>query len=167
MNQGIHVVDLLQWLAGMPSEVFAFSGSIAHERIEVEDTIAVALKYPNGALGVIEASTACKPGFAMRIELCGDKGAAVLEDDRIVRWQFDDELPGDADIRNMPAGGIKGGSGDPRAIGFEGHRLLIEDMVAAIREKRPPMIRGTEARDAVRLILAAYESGQKGLSVRL
>lgn len=167
MNQGVHAVDLLQWLAGMPSEVFAFSGLLAHERMEVEDTIAVALKYPNGALGVIEAATSCKPGFAMRIELSGDKGSAVLEDDRIVRWQFDEEVPGDADIRNMPAGGIKGGSGDPRAIGFEGHRLLIEDMVAAIREKRPPMIRGTEARDAVRLILAAYESGQKGLSVRL
>ncbi|MFZ4776649.1 MAG: Gfo/Idh/MocA family protein [Terrimicrobiaceae bacterium] len=167
MNQGIHGVDLLQWLAGMPSEVFAFSGCIAHERIEVEDTIAVALKYPNGALGVIEAATSCKPGFAMRIELCGEKGSAVLEDDRIVRWQFDEEVPGDEDIRNAKSGGIVGGSSDPRAIGFEGHRVLIEDLVNALREKRPPMIPGTEARNAVRLILAAYESGQKRLSVRL
>ncbi len=165
MNQGIHGVDLLQWLAGMPSEVFAFSGCLAHERIEVEDTIAVALKYPNGAMGVIEASTACKPGFAMRIELCGDKGSAVLEDDRIVRWQFDDERPEDESIRTMKSGTIVGGSSDPRAIGFEGHRILIEDLVGAIRDKRPPMIPGSEAKNAVRLILAAYESAKTGRMV--
>lgn len=162
MNQGIHGVDLLQWLAGMPSEVFAFSGCLAHKGIEVEDTIAVALKYPNGAMGVIEASTACKPGHAMRIELCGDRGSAVLEDDRIVRWQFDDEQPGDEAIRTMESGTIVGGSSDPRAIGFQGHRILIEDLLGAIRDKRPPMIPGSEARNAVRLILAAYESARTG-----
>jgi len=167
MNQGIHGVDLLQWLAGMPSEVFAFSGCLAHERIEVEDTIAIALKYPNGALGVIEASTACKPGFAMRIELCGDKGSAILEDDRIVRWQFDNARPEDESIRTMESGGIIGGAGDPRAIGFEGHRILIEDLVAAIREKRPPMIPGSEAKNAVRLILATYDSAARGTPVPL
>jgi predicted dehydrogenase len=167
MNQGIHAVDLLQWLAGMPSGVFAFSGCVAHERIEVEDTIAIALKYPNGALGVIEASTACKPGLAMRIELSGDKGSAVLEDDRIVRWQFDEELAGDEAIRNAGGGGIVGGAGDPSAIGCEGHRVLIEDLVAAIREKRPPMIPATEAVNAVRLILAAYKSAASGAAVCL
>jgi predicted dehydrogenase len=165
MNQGIHGVDLLQWLAGMPSEVFSFSGCLAHEGIEVEDTIAVALRYPNGAMGVIEASTACKPGFAMRIELCGEKGSAVLEDDRIVRWQFDDERPEDELIRSMKSGAIVGGSSDPRAIGHEGHRILIEDLVGAIRENRPPMIPGSEARNAVRLILAAYDSANTGRAV--
>lgn len=167
MNQGIHVVDLLQWLAGMPSEVFAFSGCLAHQRIEVEDTIAITLKFPNGALGVIEASTACKPGFAMRIELCGDKGSAVLEDDRITRWQFDDERPEDESARDAPGTGISGGSSDPRAIGFEGHRLVIEDFVNALREKRQPLISGNETRNAVQLILAVYESAKNGLSVRL
>lgn len=160
MNQGIHAVDLLQWLAGMPSEVFAFSGCLAHERIEVEDAIAIALKYPNGAMGVIEASTACRPGFALRIELSGDKGSVVLEDDRIVRWQFDGERPEDESIRNAKSGVIGGGSSDPRAIGFEGHRILIEDLVCALRDKRPPMIPGAEARNAVQLILSAYESAK-------
>jgi len=167
MNQGIHVVDLLQWLAGMPSEVFAFSGCLVHERIEVEDTIAVALKYSNGAMGVIEASTACKPGFAARIELCGDKGSAVLEDDRIVRWQFDKELPGDEEIRMMDSGVIVGGSSDPRAIGFEGHRILIDDLVKAIAENRLPIIPGSEARNAVRLILAAYQAAESGTCIAL
>jgi predicted dehydrogenase len=103
----------------------------------------------------------------MRIELCGDKGSAVLEDDRIVRWQFDEERPEDENIRNAKSGGIVGGSNDPRAIGFEGHRILIEDLVTALRDKRPPMVPGIEASNAVQLILAAYESARKGLSVRL
>jgi predicted dehydrogenase len=62
----------------------------------------------------------------------------------------------------MESGTIVGGSSDPRAIGFQGHRILIEDLVGAIRDKRPPMIPGSEARNAVRLILAAYESARTG-----
>ena len=144
MNQGIHVVDLLQWLVGMPSEVFSYSACLAHKRIEVEDTAIIALRYPSG-----------------------DKGSAVLEDDRIARWQFDDERPEDESIRTMESGAIVSGSGDPRAIGFEGHRILIGDLVGAIHEKRPPMIPGSEARNAVQLILAAYESVRSGKPIRL
>jgi predicted dehydrogenase len=167
MNQGVHGLDLLQWLVGMPDEVFAFSGCLGHERIEVEDTVALALKYPNGAMGVIEASTACWPGTAMRIEICGDKGSAVLEDDRIIRWDFDAPRPEDQAVLNMGSGAIVGGSRDPRAIGFEGHRILVEDLVNAIRDQRPPMIPGVEARNAVRLILAAYESAKQKAPVAL
>jgi UDP-N-acetyl-2-amino-2-deoxyglucuronate dehydrogenase len=166
MNQGIHGVDLLQWLAGMPSEVFAFSGCLAHQHIEVEDTIVLALKYPGGALGVIEAATSCKPGSAMRIELCGDRGTAILEDDRIVCWKFDEDRPEDESIRLTTGGAVVGGFSDPRAIGFEGHRILIEDLVSALRDKHPPMIPGAEARNAVCLILAAYESAATGQPAR-
>jgi len=167
MNQGIHGVDLLQWIAGLPAEVFAFAGCRAHERIEVEDTAVVALKYAGGAMGVIEASTACHPGTAMRIEISGEHGSAVLEDDRIIRWEFAEPLPGDDAIRSLGTGAIVGGAKDPKSIGFEGHRILIEDLVGAIRDRRPPMIPGTEAVNAVRLILAAYESARTGQAVRL
>lgn len=165
MNQGVHGVDLLQWLAGMPSEVFSYSGCVAHGGIEVEDTIAVALRFPVGAMGVIEASTACKPGSAMRIEICGENGSAVLEDDRIVRWQFDAEMPEDGEIRNARSGTIVGGASDPRSIGVEGHRILIEDFASAIRDRRPPRIPGEEAKNAVALILAAYRSAREGRPV--
>ncbi len=167
MNQGIHAVDLLQWLVGMPEMVFAFGGQLAHERIEVEDTMVVSLKFPNGGLGVIEAATSCKPGSAMRIELCGDKGSAVLEDDVITRWQFDDERTEDESIRKMRTSLMGGGAGDPMAITTEGHRLLVEDFVSAIREQRPPMIPGVEAVNAVRLILTCYQSAAEGRIVRV
>lgn len=167
MNQGIHGVDMLQWIAGMPSEVFAFTGCVAHERIEVEDTAAIALRFAHGALGVIEASTACHPGTAVRIEIGGDRGSAVLQDDRITRWEFAESREGDDTILAMQSGLVGGGAKDPKAISHEGHRLFVEDLVGAIREKRPPMVHGAEAINAVRLILAAYESAEKGTVVRL
>ena len=167
MNQGIHAVDLLQWLVGMPSEVFAFAGRLAHKRIEVEDTIAVCLRFPHGAIGTIEATTASNPGSAMRIEICGDRGSAVWEDDLLTSWKFDRESPEDDALRSAQSSGIIGGKSDPAAIGIEGHRLLVADLVAAIREHRPPLIPANEARNAVRLILAAYDSASTGHPVSI
>jgi len=167
-NQGIHGIDLLQWLVGMPEEVQARIGTLAHERIEVEDTAAAVLKYACGALGVIEASTASWPGFSTRIEISGDRGSAVLEDGKIVFWKFAEEREEDAAIL-AECGSAKLGSGasDPKAISIEGHRLQIEDLANAIREGRPPLIKGEDARNAVKLILAIYEAAEKGVAVRL
>jgi len=49
MNQGIHAVDLLQWLVGLPEEVSAFFGTLVHPGVEAEDTVAAALRFPHGA----------------------------------------------------------------------------------------------------------------------
>jgi predicted dehydrogenase len=95
INQAIHGVDLLQWFAGMPSEVFAWTTRRVH-RIESEDTCVAAVKFGSGAFGTIEASTALWPGFARRVELCGENGSVVMEDDDIVRWEFRTPQPEDA-----------------------------------------------------------------------
>ena len=87
INQAIHGVDLLQWFAGMPVEVFAWTTQRVHQ-IESEDTAVAALKFGSGAFGTIEASTALWPGFSRRIEICGENGSAVMEDDDITRWEF-------------------------------------------------------------------------------
>jgi UDP-N-acetyl-2-amino-2-deoxyglucuronate dehydrogenase len=71
MNQGIHAVDLLQWFAGLPADVFSRNTRRVHLGIEVEDTAVASLRFPCGALGTIEATTAAYPGWARRIELCG------------------------------------------------------------------------------------------------
>ncbi len=128
MNQSIHTIDLLLYINGNPEEVFGYAGTLTHERIEVEDNACVVVKYKNGSMGAIEASTSCAPGFPRRLEICGSKGSAVVEDDMIVRWQFADERTEDAQIRLNGAisEGMKGGSGDPLAgIGHEGHRRSL------------------------------------------
>jgi predicted dehydrogenase len=168
MNQAIHYVDLLQWLVGMPTKVHAFAGQLAHERIEVEDTLVASLQFGNGALGVIECATSCSPGFSRRIEICGDRGSAIIEDDTIKRWEFVDEEPDDERIRRGEvSSGLKGGTSDPKVASNEGHRLQIEDLVGALREGRPPFITGEGGRHAVALIRAAYESAESGRVVEL
>src|SRR3954447_3824439 len=110
MNQGVHAVDLLQWFAGVPEQVSAFYGTLAHPGMEAEDTLAAALKFPHGALGVIEAATSAWPGEDLRIEIIGDKGWAELVKDRIVRWEFVEKQPEDEEIlRGEGTGSIGGG----------------------------------------------------------
>ena len=168
MNQGIHAVDLLQWLAGMPEEVSAFSATLAHPGVEAEDTIAATLRFANGALGTIEAATSAYPGSDLRIEIIGDRGTAVLVSDKLVRWEFAEPLPEDAAVLDQSANtAMKGGSADPMALTHEGHRRLVDDLVQALREGRPPMIPGAEARRAVALVLAIYEAARSGLRVRV
>ncbi|MDB6170247.1 MAG: oxidoreductase domain protein [Verrucomicrobia bacterium] len=160
MNQGIHAVDLLVWLAGMPSTVTAHAATLAHA-IAVEDTLAASLRFAHGGLGSIECATSCAPGSPRRIEISGTRGSAALEDDRLVRWAFDEPQPHDAEIltgASGPAAG--GGSSDPRAIGTEGHRRVVAEMAAAIRAGRPPAIDGREGRRSVAVIEALYAAAR-------
>ena len=169
INQGIHAVDLLQWIAGLPAEVSAFSGTLAHTGIEAEDTIVAALRYPHGGLGVIEAASSAWPGSDLRIEIMGSKGSAVLVNDRVERWEFAEPLPEDEKILKEFASGVtmKVGSGDPRGMSWAEHRLQIADLSQALRDGRQPMIPGAEARRAVALVTAVYESARTGKIVKL
>ncbi len=169
MNQGIHFVDLLCHLAGDPEEVQAYITTRTHERIEVEDTAAATIRFAHGGLGTIEASTSCAPGFPRRLEISGEHGTATLEDDRLTTWRFTEEAEGDEQIRREGIAGdqLGGGAQDPTAIGFDGHRRLVEDLAQAIREGRPPAIPGREARRAVALIEGIYQAARTGRPVRL
>lgn len=168
INQAIHGVDLLQWFAGMPVEVFAWTTRRVHTRIESEDTCVAALRFGSGAFGTIEASTALWPGFSRRIEICGELGSAVMEDDDITRWEFRVPLPGDEKLRSTRESGAMGsGAAAPMAIKFEGHLRQIQDFIDGIRERRPFFIEGREARKAVALVRAIYDSAASGKPVHL
>jgi UDP-N-acetyl-2-amino-2-deoxyglucuronate dehydrogenase len=166
INQAIHGVDLLQWFAGMPVEVFAWTTRRVHQ-IESEDTAVAALKFAGGALGTVEATTASWPGFSRRIEICGESGSAVMEDDDITRWEFRESLPEDEKVRGTRESGALGsGAAAPMAIKFEGHLRQIQDFIDGIRERRPFFIEGIEARKAVALVRAIYDSAASGSPVR-
>ncbi len=167
INQAIHGVDLLQWFAGMPVEVFAWSTQRVH-RIESEDTCVAALKFASGAFGAIEGTTATWPGWSRRIEICGENGSVVMEDDDIARWDFRVEQPEDAKIRAMRESAAMGsGAAAPMNIKIEGHVRQIQDFIDGIRERRPFFIEGHEARKAVVLVRAIYDSAAKGQPIRL
>lgn len=161
MNQGIHAVDLLQWLGGCPQEVSAFSSTTAHEGLEVEDTLAACLRYDNGCLATIEAATSCYPGLDLTLEISGEAGTAILVNDRIDFWQFREELPSDAALRSGEATEtVFGGKSDPQAISCEGHRQQIDEFCKALRGEPAEIIRGEEAARSVAIIEAIYRSAR-------
>ena len=167
MNQSIHAIDQLIYVAGPVKSVCATIATLAHERIEVEDTAVAILEFESGARGVIQGSTACwsKDGHSAEVAICGEKGSAFLADDKFRVWEFQEEGPEDESIRAelMIAPGTKGlGANDPSAIDFSGHLRNFEDVVSAIQEGRAPLVDGAEARKAVALINAIYESAQNG-----
>ncbi|MDR0718318.1 MAG: Gfo/Idh/MocA family oxidoreductase [Treponema sp.] len=166
MNQSIHAIDLLQWFMGDVTEVFAYTGTLVHERIEVEDCAAASLKFANGALGVIEGTTGAYPGFLKKIEIYGSKGSAVMEEENITTWQFAEEEAEDETIRSKYAAATSGAS-DPKAIGHHGHRMLFESFVAALMEDRPVDIDGNEGRKAVEIIEGIYRSAKTQAPVPL
>ena len=168
MAQGIHAIDLLQWFAGMPSEVFCWSTRRVHTGIESEDTAAAVLKFANGALGTIEGSTAVWPGWQRRLEICGEHGSIALEDDHIAQWEFREAKTGDETIRAAKHDAALGsGASAPNAISFVGHQRQLQDFVDALREDRAPALDGQEGRKAVALVRALYESAARGVAVTI
>lgn len=169
MNQAIHSVDLLSWLMGPVVEVSAMTGLIAHERIEVEDVALASLRFANGALGLLEATTAAYPGYLKRIEISGNLGSAVMEEEDIIKWDFATPLDSDEEIRQAMAGRLSGGggAGDPAAIGHHGHTRQFADVMEAIDQGRKPAIDGYEGRKSVEIICAVYESARLGKTVKI
>jgi predicted dehydrogenase len=166
MNQAIHAIDLLQWFAGMPSEVFCWKTRRVYARIEAEDTAVASLRFPDGAMGSIEACTAGWPGWQRRVEILGERGSAMLEDDRLSKWEFREAMPEDEAIRSAGVDPeMVSGATAPNAITHHGHRRQIQDLIDALRSGRPVAVDGREARKAVSLIRALYASADQGRPV--
>ncbi len=169
MNQAIHNVDLLQWMMGRVTHISGFTAMLAHERIEVEDTAVACLRFANGALGVIQATTSVFPGLPKTIAVHGDKGTAVIEQDDVLRWAFNPETAEDRAIKERFAQrtGASGGSSNPAAISHQGHARQLTDFVAAVEAGRPPLVDGREGRRAVEIILGIYRAANTGQTVEL
>ncbi len=169
MNQAIHTVDLLQWLMGPIESISAMTSTRAHERIEVEDTAVACLRFANGALGSIEATTASYPGFLKKIEIHGATGSAIIEEEDIRHWHFKKPMSRDKSILATFGAQTKsgGGASDPAAIGHSAHLVLFKDFVKAIRKDLIPAVDGIEGRKSVEIILAIYESAKKGKQIFL
>jgi predicted dehydrogenase len=169
MNQAIHNVDLLQWMMGPVTHVSGFTGTLAHERIEVEDTAVACLRFASGAVGVIQATTSVHPGYPKTIAIHGDKGSAVIEQEDVLRWDFDPAGPEDAAVRQRFAQkvGASGGASDPSAISHEYHRRQLADFIQAIQQGRPPQVDGREGRKAVQIIVSVYEAAKTGRVVEI
>lgn len=165
MNQGIHTVDLLQWLMGPVRRVSAMTATLAHERIEVEDTGGAVVEFESGALGVLACTTSMWPGKSRQVEVSGTGGTVSMGDSMFNSWQFKEETPEDDKIRAqyLAKSTAAVGASDPSA-GFtaDSHRDNMSEFLSALDAGRKPSVDGREARKAVRIILAMYESARNG-----
>src|SRR5256712_13487815 len=173
MNQSIHSIDLLQWLMGPVRSAYAYTDTLAH-RMETEDVAVAVLRFANGALGTISATTGAYPGVSTRIEIYGDKGSAVIEDDRLsylhlARDDSEEVGPyGVASEQRGPSSPARSSAAqDPAALSFRSHALQIADMIRAIRENGTPLLDGYAARHSVEIILGIYESTRTHKEVTL
>ncbi len=164
MNQSIHTVDALIYLAGPIKAVTATTACLAHERIEVEDIVVATVEFENGALGVIECATCTwsKDGHPARVQLAGPDGSVFLADEAFEIWDFREEKPEDSHIKSTLMRGQEAGLGanDPTAINFYQHQRNFEEVVQSIQEGRECTTNAMEARKSVEVIRAIYASAQ-------
>ena len=164
MNQSIHAIDALLYLAGPVKSVQAHAACLAHQNIEVEDSAVAILEFENDAHGVIEGSTCAwsKEGHPARVQLCGTEGSVFLADEAFEVWDFMDTSEEDTRIHSDLTKGVRSGLGanDPGAINFHQHQRNFEEIVATIEEGREPTTSAVEARKSVELIQAIYQSAK-------
>ncbi len=157
MNQGIHLVDLLIWYMGDPLEVRAYAETL-HRDIEVEDTLAATLRFENGAMATITATTTTAPGFPHRLEIYGTGGGIQVEGESVVRWDLARAAQATVQPPAISAAADAGAGGDPRGIAPTGHIAIVRDFIQALRTNSVPQINGAEGRRGLATVLAVYQA---------
>jgi predicted dehydrogenase len=126
MNQGIHTIDLLQWLLGPAKRVSATMGTVAHKNIEVEDIATGWIEFSQGTLATIAGTTACwsQNGLPAEIRIHGTTGSAILHDDKLVTFEFKESRSTDKKSISQVTQGA--GANDPRAIDYTWHKSNLQ-----------------------------------------
>jgi UDP-N-acetyl-2-amino-2-deoxyglucuronate dehydrogenase len=167
MNQAIHMVDLVRWFGGPVVSVAAQVATRTHA-MEAEDTATVSLAYAGGALGAITATTSATPEFPPELRIYGDRGHVRIVGEVAAEW----DVPGVAapqPIAPTDAGNRNPGAGATATWGTTsaGYVRQYRDFLDAIRTGRPPAVTGSDGRNALEIVAAAYEASRTGRSVVL
>ncbi|SFC10392.1 Predicted dehydrogenase [Polaromonas sp. OV174] len=152
ITQAIHTLDLLLSLTGMPERVTALASTSPVHRMEGEDTAAALLHYANGAVAVVQATTAAYPGFPERIELNGTAGTATLE-----AGELRATLASGKSV-TLGAPQASGGGANPMGFDHGAHRAVLQDFIRALQNGTPPAITGRSALGVQQLIEAIMAS---------
>ena len=167
MNQGIHTLDLAIFLAGPVKRVAGFYGVFNH-KIEAEDQTVAILQFENGALGTLYTTTCAIPEGAQRIYLYGSKGSVSKHGETLEFYEMGPEKERKRMMELFSGKPMSdAASRDPMAISSDGHMLIIEDMVKAVRLNRQPAIPLSEARRSVDTACAIYKSARLGKMVEV
>ena len=167
MNQGVHTIDLLLWIFGEPVDVSARTATLAHDRIEVEDTLVATITFASGALAVIHATTAAFPNVGTRLQVHGSLGSAVIEEDQLLFFSSSaSDQEGNQAASVVPADDLRGNPRAPDSFVL-GHQRQYLDIVDAIASKRPPGVRVQDALLALTVVRALYLSATLGRTISI
>jgi len=161
LTQGIHTLDLFLSYTGPVEQVSSFVTTTPLHRMETEDIVGAALRFANGAIGTLDATTASYPGFPERIEIVGDKATAVLAGGGLELFYQDGMRV------QVGAATATGGGADPMAFSHEAHRAAIADFLDAIETRREPRVSGAAALAVHRLIDALLHSAREGRAIQV
>ncbi len=157
LTQAIHTLDLMISVVGVPVEVSAYATTSPVHRMETEDLVMGAMRFGNGAIGSISATTAAYPGTADAIEVIGTKGTARIEGTQLAaRFHDSSEIVVTDDAKGS------GASADPMAFSHENHRAVLSDFLDAVEGASDPLVTGREALKVHRLIDALLRSAGSG-----
>lgn len=162
MNQGIHGVDFMIYVLGNVKSVYAYARTLAHD-MEAEDTACAVVEFENGALGVIQSTTAIYEGLPRSLTIAGTKGTITVKGDEIENVNIADYEV----ALKVGSRAHEKSFAHPTHIGYEGHTFQIQDFIDAIREGRDPLVTLEDASRAVAFINAVYESSRTGKQVFL
>lgn len=157
-QQASHHLDLLQWFMG-PVDTMQCQIATRLLDIEVEDTALAIMKFKCGALGAFEATVATRPkDLEGSLSLLGENGSVMIGGhavNHILHWQFKDERPGDAAIRDEHSEHV------PNVYGH-GHVPYLGNVVEAILHEKPGLVEATEGKRNIEILTALYESAALG-----
>ena len=153
MNQGIHGIDLIEYILGPVKDVKGKTATLVHN-IEAPDTAVAIVEFESGVLGVIESSTCAYPGFSRRLKIQGDKGYVVLKENNIEKLM----LGGEKIIDRVNSEQIVKTAKDPTKILCGLHLLQLQNFVGAIKGDEPLLVDGIEGRKAIKMIEKIYSN---------
>ncbi len=165
INQGIHTVDLMLWLAGPVASVQAYKDTLTHDGIEGEDNIVASMKFRSGALGVLEASTSIVPSQNRIIEIHGTSGTAILDGDNFTILSDEDTSDSDAkseaDKKSASSGSSSPLAGFTNSHHAEQYRQIFQHLDSGAQ----PPVSGEESLNSLAFVQAAYMSSEKKTAI--
>ena len=162
INQAIHAIDLMLYLTGTPTRVTAQMRTLNHQ-IQVEDAALAILYYADNRLGLIQATVAAYPGYPERLEIVGTRGSAIYHRGQArLEWHLVEPREDGAE-----QGAVSSGASAPMNINAAGHIAQYQDFVAAIHERRAPLVDGHAGRTSVAVVEAIYRSARERATVEL
>jgi predicted dehydrogenase len=158
-NQGTHMIDRLLWLAGDIDQVLSATLECGRGRnVEIETLAVSTIRLVSGALGTITGTTLTYDGLPQRVIICGTEGSCAFSGDELIAFKTMREFEGgDALVASSTEGKARG-----VIPPIDNHLANIRDFVAAVREKREPLVSGAEQRRVVRALSMIYEKAGVG-----